>query len=289
MYGMLIRICVCTLGVNASLKLVYGNYRNLVVQDSLKEAFAGLSVGNDINTDALKMGCILRRADMLSMLSYFFDVLLIRECPPLLNAPYTMRRSRGACMEKAANKLRGKGLVLKSEGKAHIRGLEIALGDEDYVAGYGDTIDLVVVAAAWDKDRSGGSSGADVSQAYSEASFCRLLHASYGLSREQLEEFNFWIRADGVDASTLPNARRLASENPILVELCGAGFTKSLRSKRSFTECLTLRGLQTIAYESVGHEARDADRYKDLDEWVGCLWGKQKVTEQEKAQNEEKR
>ncbi|KAF9245263.1 DNA ligase/mRNA capping enzyme [Melanogaster broomeanus] len=299
-------------------------------------------------------------ASTLHLALVFFDVLLIGNAS-LLNAPYTMRRSvlesvrtlvsngSDLGMEKAANKLREvwaqriveceEGLVLKSEESTYAdwRSPWVKL-KKDYVAGYGDTIDLVVVAAAWDKDRARelrvppstltsfyvgvlGDSSQITADPTVKPHFAIYFTASYGLSREQLEEFNFWIRADGVDASTSHPPDELSYScsllqtlpkpavfvrNPILVELCGAGFTKSLRSKyyelrfpritklfrpseRCFTECLTLRGLQTIAYESVGHEARDADRYKDLDEWVGCLWGKQTVTEQEKAQNDEKR
>jgi DNA ligase-4 len=39
-------------------------------------------------------------------------------------------------------------------------------------------------------------------------------------------------------------------------------------------ESSTLRELQTIAFEAVGREARDAARYKDVDEWGRELWGK---------------
>ena len=39
-------------------------------------------------------------------------------------------------------------------------------------------------------------------------------------------------------------------------------------------ECLTLHELQTIAFKAVGREARDAARYKDVDEWGKELWGK---------------
>lgn len=54
-------------------------------------------------------------------------------------------------------------------------------------------------------------------------------------------------------------------------------------------ECLTLRELQTIAYESTGREVRDADEYKDLDDWVKRLWGNGAAMDQERDQNEEKR
>ncbi|KIJ62038.1 hypothetical protein HYDPIDRAFT_42295 [Hydnomerulius pinastri MD-312] len=309
----------------------------------------------------------------------FFDVLLIGNAS-LLNAPYTMRRSvlesvvqeipgramiadrtlvssgsgSGMHVEKAVKKLREvwarriveceEGLVLKSEGSVY--------GDwklpwvklkKDYVPGYGDTIDLVVVAAAWDKDRArelrvppstlttfyigvlGNSSQMKVNPSV-KPHFVVYFTASYGLSREQLEEFNFWMRADALEPlSSVPDSRNSQDElsysysmlqtlpkpsvfvrNPILVELCGAGFTKSPRSKyyelrfpritkpfrpsdRPPSECLTLRELQTIAYESVGREARDADKYKDIDEWARGLWGKQGIASEAEAKEKEER
>lgn len=54
-------------------------------------------------------------------------------------------------------------------------------------------------------------------------------------------------------------------------------------------ECLTLRELQTIAYESTGREIRDADTYKDLDDWTNRLWGNGQAMDQERDQTEERR
>lgn len=54
-------------------------------------------------------------------------------------------------------------------------------------------------------------------------------------------------------------------------------------------ECLTLRELQTIAYESTGRESRDADTYKDLDDWANRLWGNGEAMDQERDQQEERR
>lgn len=54
-------------------------------------------------------------------------------------------------------------------------------------------------------------------------------------------------------------------------------------------ECLTLRELQTIAYESTGREIRDAGTYKDLDDWANCLWGNGQAMDQERDQTEERR
>ena len=84
---------------------------------------------------------------------------------------------------------------------------------------------------------------------------------------------------------TLPKPSMFV-RGPVLVELCGAGFTalvlratippnKFRPSERAFMECLTPRHLQAIAYEAVGREADDADTYNDAKAWSKCLWGKQ--------------
>ncbi|KAH7890733.1 DNA ligase/mRNA capping enzyme [Phlebopus sp. FC_14] len=288
----------------------------------------------------------------------FVDVLLIGRAS-FLNAPYAMRRLMlksivqeipGRAMiakrtlvatgfeagpDKTCQKLREvwaqaiaeheEGLVLKSA--------ESTYGDwklpwvklkKDYIPGYGDTVDLVVIAASWDKDRARelrvppstfttfyvgviGNASHMKANPVLKPHFVVYFTASYGLSREQLEEFNFWVRAGAVDPTTtnisdnlsytysmLRSLRKPAIfvQNPILVELCGAGFTKSAGSKyyelrfpritkpfrpseRSFTECITLRELQTIAYETVGRDIRDAGRYNDLEEWARTLWKKE--------------
>lgn len=50
-------------------------------------------------------------------------------------------------------------------------------------------------------------------------------------------------------------------------------------------ECLTLRELQKIAYESTGREIRDANTYKDLNGWANHLFGNGQTTDE----NEERR
>ncbi|KIM61319.1 hypothetical protein SCLCIDRAFT_16155 [Scleroderma citrinum Foug A] len=288
----------------------------------------------------------------------FFDVLLLGYAS-YLNVPYASRRSLlesvvreipgrsmiaeralissgpEVSLERASQRLREvwaqrivdceEGLVLKA-GESFYGDWKLPWVKlkKDYVPGYGDTIDLVVVAAGWDKDRARelrvtpstlttfyvgalGNSSQMAANPGIKPYFVIYFTASYGLTREQLEEFNFWMRADTVESQsihepddlpysysilrTLPQPSVFV-RSPILVELCGAGFTKSpqckyyeLRfpritktfrpSERGFTECLTLRQLQAISYEAVGREADDADAHKDLEEWSKCLWGKQ--------------
>ncbi|KAH7922581.1 DNA ligase/mRNA capping enzyme [Leucogyrophana mollusca] len=277
----------------------------------------------------------------------FFDVLLVGNAS-LLSVPYSTRRSileslinivpgysmlaerrvvetdrdnavgtlRQIWAEKIAD--HEEGLVLKaSEASYNDFRLPWVKLKKDYVPGYGDTIDLVVLAAAWDKHRARELRvspstlttfyiGALANSAAIKANpnlvphFVIYFTASYGLTREQLEEFNFWIRSDSVEDSessgelaytfamlkSLPKPSVFV-RHPLLVELCGAGFTKAPQSKyyelrfpritkvfrpaeRQWDEGLTLRSLQEIATESVGRDRRD----KDLEDWCSEVWGK---------------
>ncbi|KAI6044283.1 DNA ligase/mRNA capping enzyme [Pisolithus marmoratus] len=304
---------------------------------------------------SLHSDCSSDSSDGLHLALVFFDVLLVGYAS-FLNVPYAMRRS---VLESAVREIPGRAMIAKRElissgpevsiEKASQRlrevwaqkivdceeGLVLKAGEsvygdwklpwvklkKDYVPGHGDTIDLVVVAASWDKDRArelrvspstlttfyvgvlGNSSQIKVNPEV-KPHYVVYFTASYGLTREQLEEFNFWMRSDSVESQELGGLPYTYSmlqtlqkpsvfiTNPILVELCGAGFTKSpqckyyelrfpritktfRRSERSCTECLTLPELQTIAYAAVGREAREADEYGDLEEWSRRLWGKQ--------------
>ncbi|KAG6334189.1 hypothetical protein ID866_4904 [Astraeus odoratus] len=317
-------------------------------------------------------------SDGLHLALVFFDVLLVGYVS-YLNVPYAARR---AVLESVVREIPGRSMIaermLISSGlemgteRASQRlrevwaqkivdceeGLVLKAGEsfygdwklpwvklkKDYVPGHGDTIDLVVVAAGWDRDRARelrippstlttfyigalGNSSQMRTNPDVKPHYVVYFTASYGLTREQLEEFNFWMRSDTIDSQVVDDTDELTYtysllktlakptvfiRSPILVELCGAGFTKSpqckvkaaacallspelihpmprvqyyeLRfpritktfrpSERSFTECLTLRELQTIAYQAVGREARDADHYKDLEDWSRRLWGK---------------
>lgn len=315
---------------------------------------------------SLHSNCSSDSSDGLRLALVFFDVLLVGHAS-FLNVPYAMRRS---VLESTVREIPGRAMIAKREliSSGPEIGIEIAskrlrevwaqkivdceeglvlkagesvYGDwrlpwvklkKDYVPGHGDTIDLVVVAAGWDKDRARelrvppsilttfyvgalGNSSQMKANPDVKPHYVVYFTASYGLTREQLEEFNFWMRSDAVDSQeelsglpytysmlqTLPKPSVFVA-SPILVELCGAGFTKSpqckyyeLRfpritktfrpSERSFTECLTLRELQTIAYTAVGREAQDVNEYGDLEEWSRRLWGKQS---EDKMQSDEK-
>lgn len=188
-------------------------------------------------------------ASTLHLALVFFDVLQVGAAS-MLNAPYCMRRS---LLESIITPVPGRSMlaeriviigerIQEAEGQKRLRetwakciteheeGLVLKASDstygdrklpwvklkKDYVPGYGDTIDLVVIAAAWEKDRArelrvspstlttfyiavlSNSSQMNIDPGC-KPHFVAYFTASYGLSREQLEEFNFWIRADAVD------------------------------------------------------------------------------------------
>lgn len=305
---------------------------------------------------SLHSNCSSDSSGGLHLALVFFDVLLVGYAS-FLNVPYAMRRS---VLESAVREIPGRAIIAKREliscgpetsienASQRLRevwaqkivdceeGLILKAGEsvyedwklpwvklkKDYVPGHGDTIDLVIVAAGWDKDRARelrvppsilttfyvgalGNSSQMKAKPGVKPHYVVYFTASYGLTREQLEEFNFWMRSDSVDSQeelgvlpytysmlrTLPKPSVFVT-SPILVELCGAGFTKSpqckyyeLRfpritktfrpSERSFMECLTLRELQTVAYAAIGREAQDANEYGGIEEWSRRLWEKQ--------------
>ncbi|KAJ6518607.1 hypothetical protein C8R45DRAFT_948670 [Mycena sanguinolenta] len=134
----------------------------------------------------------------------------------------------------------------------------------DYIPGYGDCVDLVILGSSWDKDRArelrvapnayttfyiGGLYNADQMKKDPSARphFHIYFTASYGLSREALEGTNFLIKSsDAIPYD--PNHRpsdlpftftifpglvppAVILREPLLAELFGAGFTKSPRSR----------------------------------------------------------
>ncbi|EIN06045.1 DNA ligase/mRNA capping enzyme, partial [Punctularia strigosozonata HHB-11173 SS5] len=160
------------------------------------------------------------------------------------------------------------GLVLKADNGAYNSWSSpwVKL-KKDYIPGYGDCVDLVIVGAGWDKDRArelrvapetfttfyvGAVSNTVGCQRNSDVlpHFEVFFTVSYGLSREQLEELNFLIKSSDpvmyqADLSkhshprltyTLTMFSGLVKPNvllrvPLLVELYGAGFTKAPSSK----------------------------------------------------------
>ncbi|KZT70831.1 hypothetical protein DAEQUDRAFT_688765 [Daedalea quercina L-15889] len=191
---------------------------------------------------------------------------------------------------------------------------------KDYIEGYGDTLDLVLVGATWEKERArelrvaptayttfyiGALSNAAAVKAEPKCMphFEVFFTASYGLSREELEQLNFRIKSSNLVRCEsgkalyglpytynlfkgLPSPAILLSE-PILAEVVGGSFTKAAHSKfyelrfpritkvfrsseRSWTDASTLDQFQRIARESVGHERS----HKDVEDWCNELWGK---------------
>ncbi|OSX64101.1 hypothetical protein POSPLADRAFT_1088234, partial [Postia placenta MAD-698-R-SB12] len=153
------------------------------------------------------------------------------------------------------------GLVLKAdEAKYNERQLPWIKLKRDYIPGYGDTVDLVIVGAAWEKERArelrvaptayttfylGVLSNREVMKADPRIfpHFEVYFTVSYGLSREALEELNFVIKSSDSIVYTNDNSLRSLSyqfnlfagiprpttllREPLLVEIFGAGFTKA--------------------------------------------------------------
>ncbi|TCD68425.1 hypothetical protein EIP91_010826 [Steccherinum ochraceum] len=189
---------------------------------------------------------------------------------------------------------------------------------KDYIPGHGDAVDMVVLGAGWDKDRArelcvaptvfttlyiGLLKNADVLAADPSAMphFECVFVASYGLSREELEELNFMLWAcDPLDFSLPENALpydckfyaglsppKIMLPKPLLCEVFGAGFTKATASKvyelrfpritkvyrpgeRSWREAVTLAEYQTIARNAIGIDRPG----KSEDDWCKQVWGK---------------
>ncbi|KAH9849855.1 hypothetical protein C2E23DRAFT_877883 [Lenzites betulinus] len=219
----------------------------------------------------------------------FFDVLLI-DNDSLLSQPYGERRkileqvvhakpgyamlAERTCIDTsradAEETLRRafasavadhqEGVVIKADLATYAeRRLPWVKLKQDYIPGHGDTVDLVLLGASWEKDRArelrvpptayttfyfGALSNADDLKEYPTRlpHFEIIFTSSYGLDRAQLEEMIFTIKNSDPAAyghttgAGLPYTCKLRPglspptvllRRPVLAELYGAGFTKS--------------------------------------------------------------
>ncbi|KXN89405.1 DNA ligase 4 [Leucoagaricus sp. SymC.cos] len=194
----------------------------------------------------------------------------------------------------------------------------------DYIDGYGDCVDLMIAAAGWSRNRArelrvkpnvyttfwvGAITNMKDIRARPNTKPHVLLFftVSYGLNRQQLEDFNFRIRNSANipysagttrDHQDLPFtfsiSPHLAGHKPqiiicipSLVELLCAGFSKDRNSKhyeprfpritkihgkqeRPWTECMDITELNKIALQCIGKDRPS----KDIDDWANTLWGK---------------
>ncbi|KAG5724404.1 DNA ligase 4 [Termitomyces sp. T112] len=157
------------------------------------------------------------------------------------------------------------GLVLKGEETVYHDFLTPWVKiKRDYIPGYGDTVDMVVIGVTWERERGrvlrvspstmttfyiGGIENSDEirRQPSRQPHFQVYFTVSYGPTRSQLEEINFLIRSSETisydssrKADTLPytftllqglTTPRYILKEPLLAELYGAGFTKAPKSR----------------------------------------------------------
>ncbi|KAI1796725.1 hypothetical protein LXA43DRAFT_571479 [Ganoderma leucocontextum] len=155
---------------------------------------------------------------------------------------------------------RQEGAVLKADGATYNeRRWPWVKLKRDYIPNYGDTVDLVLLGASWEKDRArelrvppttyttfyfATLANADIVQANPSHAphFEVIITSSYGLSREELEELNFMIKSSDPlsprpqGTKGLPYTYTLSPnlsppivlvQQPFLAELFGAGFSKA--------------------------------------------------------------
>ncbi|KAF9005903.1 hypothetical protein BDQ17DRAFT_316501 [Cyathus striatus] len=221
----------------------------------------------------------------------FFDILMLNSVS-LLQTPYSHRREMLESLIKQvpgkailsarypinmkgfqpSNELRRifaqhiadheEGLILKAEeSQYNDYNFPWVKFKKDYIEGYGDCIDLVVIGAGWDKERGRelrvppstyttfyigalANSGQRIQNPIILPHFFVYFTVSYGLTRDQLEEVNFLIKSSDrvlYDPSMMNNQMpytftvfsgissppRVVLRVPLLAELFGAGFTKS--------------------------------------------------------------
>lgn len=157
------------------------------------------------------------------------------------------------------------GLILKAgEASYNDKRLPWVKLKRDYIPGYGDCVDLVVLGVLWDKDRGrelrvapsayttfyiGGLHNAEQLERDPKAlpHFHIYFTAAYGLSRNALEEVNFLVKSSDTipyDPDNPPSGLpftytilpglvppTMLLRVPLLAELFGAGFTKTPGSR----------------------------------------------------------
>ncbi|TFK32795.1 hypothetical protein BDQ12DRAFT_691997 [Crucibulum laeve] len=289
-------------------------------------------------------------SDSRNLALVFFDVLML-DSISMLTRPYSQRRmvlenliqlipGKAMLAERFPIDMQGgekrsqlrqtfaerisrheEGLVLKAEeGRYHDYRFPWVKVKRDYIEGYGDTVDLVIVGASWEKERArelrvpptvyttfyvgAFKKRPKYTMVKARQHIMVYFTASYGMSRDQLEELNFLIKNSdtlpyrpSMKTNALPYTFTIFSglkspptiilRIPLLAELFGAGFTKAPGSmhyelrfpriskiyrvkERPWTEGVHLASLHDIACESIGRERSD----KDLELWCNGVFGK---------------
>ncbi|KAL5536761.1 hypothetical protein ACEPAF_584 [Sanghuangporus sanghuang] len=166
---------------------------------------------------------------------------------------------------------------------------------KDYIPGFGDSVDLSLIGASWDKEEEElcASPLQLIRRSMSARSVPSPRRLSYGLDRSQLEELNFLIKSAGTMRTgvndqlpfmfNLPGGLaepRVILAKSLLVEVFGAGFTKSSETKnyelrfpriskvhrsndRSWLEAVTLPEFNDIALRAVGKSTPRLDEKND--------------------------
>ncbi|KAG2011553.1 DNA ligase I [Coprinopsis cinerea AmutBmut pab1-1] len=205
------------------------------------------------------------------------------------------------------------GLILKAEeSRYNDWKLPWVKVKKDYIPNFGDTIDMVLVGASWEKNRARDLRvGPDTYTTFYIGTFkdrfspkphIEVFYTTcYGLSRAQLEDLNCMLRSVDTLPYPLPKDQSpekytftvlpglqpptIVLQQPLLVALFGAGFTKAPGSRfyelrfprieklyrpaeRSWKDAVDLRTLHDIACESVGRDRAD----KDIDDWAKELF-----------------
>ncbi|KAF8817586.1 hypothetical protein BYT27DRAFT_7227272 [Phlegmacium glaucopus] len=222
----------------------------------------------------------------------FFDVLIL-DSQNLMFEPYLYRReilegliltepgqailADRFCIDMSTRPQETLAKIFDQHKAAHLEGLVLKAEEswyndyrkpwvklkKDYIPGHGDTLDLVIIGAGWEKVRGRklrvppttlttfyiGGLANRFREAGARPHFHVYFTVSYGLSRDQLEEVNFLIKSSNlVDFSLWDNKQSslpftftmykglrpppsYVLRTPLLAELFGAGFTKARASK----------------------------------------------------------